>query len=172
VKSPTTSPPPDKDNKGNTIPCFHDYGFFRPAAYPQVRESVELYEHFTILKDTKGNVLEPEPLLGPIVYITLLVPASTSLRDGTVEKVMLDYMPEEADRVTDDLVRKFGASHPPEKRLSPKMEEWLGVKLISREAWETGWGELFLAITEKDVSVIATTSKLTRFERENKKDEF
>lgn len=165
--------PPDIDDKGNTIPCFHSFSLFRPAAYPRVIELVELYEHFTFLKDAQDNVLRPEPLPGvPTVYIQLLVPASAPLRDGTIEKVMLEYHPLESDRVRDDLIKKFGASHPPEKKLSPKMEEWLGIKLISREAWETSWGELFLAISEKDVSVVATTSKLTRFEQESKKDEF
>jgi len=138
-----------------------------------VTDLVELYEHFTFLKDAQGNVLQHEPLPGaPTVFIKLLVPASAPLRDGTIEEVMLGYHPLESDGVRDDLIKKFGAGHPPEKKVSPKMEEWLGIKLISREAWETGWGELFLAITEKDVSIIATTSNLTRFEQEKKKDQF
>lgn len=42
----------------------------------------------------------------------------------------------------------------------------------SREVWATGWGEVFLVLTNKEVSVTAKTSKLMSFERENKKDEF
>jgi hypothetical protein len=45
-------------------------------------------------------------------------------------------------------------------------------KIKSREAWETSWGELVLAVTDKGVTVIATTAKLSRIEQENKKDEF
>jgi hypothetical protein len=165
--------PPDKDDKGNTISCFHDY-LFRPAVYPQVTGLVQLYEHFTFLKDTQGNVLKPEPLPSqPTVFMELLVPASTSLHDGTIEEVILEYLPLESDRVKDDLIKKFGASHPPDKKVSPKIMEYVtGSKLISIEAWETGWGELSLVVTDKDVTVIATTSKLTRFKQESKKDEF
>jgi hypothetical protein len=79
----------------------------------------------------------------------------------------------ETDRVRDDLIKKFGASHPPEKKLDPKVfEDSTGTKLISTEYWETGWGKLYLLATDKSVYVAATTSKLTRFEQENKKNEF
>src|SRR5258708_328169 len=35
--------PPDKNDNGNTIPCFHEWGYFTQAAYPQVEWSVELF---------------------------------------------------------------------------------------------------------------------------------
>lgn len=163
---------PDKDEKGNTIPCFHDFGLFTPAAYPQV-ETVSLIDRFTFLKDAQGNVLLPKPLpTSPTIYIRVLVPASMLLRDGTIEGVTLDYLLVESDRVRDALVEKFGASHPPEKKMSPKMMEWWGIKIISNEVWKTGWGELSLVVTDKDVTVFATTSKLKYFERQNEKDEF
>jgi hypothetical protein len=34
---------PYKDERGNTIPCFHHSGYFTPETYPQV-ETVELIE--------------------------------------------------------------------------------------------------------------------------------
>lgn len=102
--------PPDKDNKGNTIPCFHAYvNFFQPAASPQVVSLVQLYEHLEILKDAQGNVSSPEPLPGlPKLSIQLLVPANTPLLEGTIEEVGLVYHPLEADRVRDSLIKKFG----------------------------------------------------------------
>jgi len=166
--------PPDNDDKGNIIPCFHDSSLFRPASYPQVTGFVELYEHLTVLKDTHDNVLQPDPMLPgqPVVFMELLVPASAPLRDGTIEKVILEYLPLESERVKDALIKKFGAGHPPEMKVDPKLDEWMGIKRISQEAWETDWGEVSLVVTEKIVFVSATTSKVTRFERENKKDEF
>jgi hypothetical protein len=136
---------------------------------------VRLFEHFTFLKDTQDNVQQLDPMLpgAPTVFMKLLVPASASLRDGTVEEVTLEYLPLETDRVRDDLIKKYGASHPPEKKLDPKtFEEVTGAKLISAEYWEPGWGKLSLVATDKSAYVSATTFKLIRFEQENKKDEF
>jgi hypothetical protein len=167
--------PPHKDDNGNIVPCFHDFSLFKPASYPKVTGIVRLFEHFTFLKDTQENIQQLEPMLpgAPIVFMRLLVPASKSLRDGTVEEVTLEYLPLEIDRVRDDLIKKYGASHPPEKKLDPKMFEQLtGTKLISAEYWEPGWGKLSLLATDKSVYVAATTSNLTRFEQENKKAEF
>jgi hypothetical protein len=165
--------PPDKDEKGNTIPCFYDFGLFTPAAYPRVVGFIYLFDHFQMLKDDHDNFVVPKPLPGmPTVQIRLFVPASAVLRAGTIEEVSLNYMPLESERVKEALLKKFGASHPPDKKIDPKFEEYMGVKVISRELWETGWGELFLGVTDKDVVVNATTSKLKRFEQENKKDEF
>ncbi len=167
--------PPHMDDKGKIVPCFHDFSLFRPSSYPKVTGLVRLFEHFTFLKDPHDNVQQLEPILpgAPTVFMRLLVPASAPLRDGTVEEVSLEYLPMETDRVRDDLIKKFGASHPPEKKLDPKVfEESTGNKLISTEYWETGWGKLYLLATDKSVYVAATTSKLTRFEQENKKNEF
>jgi hypothetical protein len=167
--------PPHKDDKGNIVPCFHDYSLFRPLPYPNVSGLVRLFEHFTFLKDLKDNVQQLEPMLpgAPTVFMRILVPASAALRDGTVEEVTLEYLPLETDRVRDDLIKKFGASHPSEKKVDPKIfEESTGARLISAEYWETGWGKLSLLATDKSVYVSATTSKLTRFEQENKKAEF
>jgi len=158
---------PYKDEKGNTVPCFHDARLFKPASYPQL-ESVELVEYPHRLKDDEGKVLPPQPRLTR--YIQVLVPASTQLGEGTIEGAMLWYLPEELDEIKDALVAKFGTSHPPEKKMTPKMMELLAVK--SREVWGTGWGEVFLVLTDKEVSVTARTSKLIAFEKENKKDEF
>jgi hypothetical protein len=166
---------PHLDDKGKIIPCFHDFSLFGPSSHPKVTGLVRLFEHFTFLKDLQDNVQQLDPKLpgAPTVFMRLLVPASASLRDGTVEEVTLEYLPLEIDRVRDDLIKKFGASHPPEKKLDPKMfEESTGAKLISAEYWETGWGKLSLLATDKSVYVSATTSKLTRFEQESKKDEF
>jgi hypothetical protein len=120
---------PYKDDKGNTIPCFHYYGFFTPAAYRQVEFGVELIEHFKFLKDAEGKYVPTEPLHGiPTVNIELLVPASGLLRDGTIEKVILAYHPLESDRVRDALIKKFGASHPPPGiKVDPKFEEYMGI---------------------------------------------
>jgi len=141
-----------------------------------VVSSAQLFEKLTFLKDAQGGnipIFEPQLLSSPIVLLELLVPASGPLRDGTVEKVALAYPPFESDRIKDDLIKKFGASHPPTKKLDPKTyQEMTGQRIISREVWETGWDELFLGVSDKDVSVVATTSKLARFEQENKKDEF
>src|SRR6267143_3070180 len=165
--------PPDKDDKGNTIPCFHEVGLFTQAAYPQVASSVQLFDHVQLLKDAKGDVLnvaEPSFPDSPTIHIQVLVPASALLCDGTLEGVSLDYLYLDRDRVKNALVERFGASHPPEKKMSPEMMKFWG--LISEEFWKTGWGELSLQIHEKEVFVIAKTSKLIGFERENKKDEF
>jgi hypothetical protein len=157
-----------RDQNGNAIPCFLHWLSFTPAPFPRV-ERVELVESFGVWKDSTRR-----PLLGlPVVYIKVLVPAATQLDDGTIEQVMLIYMPQEADRVKDALVKKFGASHAPENKLNTKkIEELWGAKIISREAWKTDWGELFLRVTDNDVTVVAKTSKLIGFERQNKKDEF
>jgi hypothetical protein len=166
---------PQLDDKGKIVPCFHDFSLFEPASYPKVSGLVRLFEHFTFLKDLKDNIQQLDPMLpgAPTVFMRLLVPASKSLRDGTVEEVTLEYLPLETDRVRDDLIKKFGASHPPEKKLNPKsFEELTGAKLISAEDWETGWGKVSLLATDKSVYISATTSKLTRFEQGNKKDEF
>jgi len=163
--------PPDKDDKGNTIPCFHEVGLFTQGAYPQAAWSVQLFDHFQILKDAKGNYLQPAPLPGtPTIGIWVLVPALGLLRDGTIEGVSLDYLTLERDRLKNSLVEKFGAGHPPEKKMSPEMMKYWG--LISEELWDTGWGELSLQIHDKEVFVIAKTSRLIGFERENKKFEF
>jgi len=168
---PEAISPPDKDDKGNTIPCFHEWGMFQPAAYPQLVSLVELFDHFQFLKDAQGDVLKREPLPGlPPIHIQVLVPASAKLSDGTIEGASLDYLPVELDRVKKALVEKFGASHPPEKKMSPEEMKFWG--LISEELWKTGWGELSLQIHDKEVFVIAKTFKLIRFEQENKKDEF
>jgi hypothetical protein len=167
--------PPHKDDKGNIVPCFHDFSLFSPSPYPKVSGLVRLFEHFTFLKDLKDNVQQLEPMLpgAPTVFMRVLVPASAALRDGTIEEVTLEYLPLETDRVRDDLIKRFGASHPPEKKVDPKMfEESTGAKLISAEYWETDWGKLSLLATDKSVYVSATTSKLTRFEQGNKKAEF
>ena len=167
--------PPHADDKGKVVPCFHDFSLYIPSPYPKVSGVVRLFEHFTFLKDLHDNVQQLEPMLpgAPMVFLRLLVPASASLRDGTVEEVSLEYLPLEINQVRDDLIKKFGASHPPEKKLDPKVfEESTGTKLISTEYWETGWGKLYLLATDKSVYVAATTSKLTRFEQENKKNEF
>jgi hypothetical protein len=167
--------PPHKDDKGNIVPCFHDFSLFKPAPHPEVTGPVRLFEHFTFLKDTKDNVLQLEPMLpgAPTVFMKLIVPASKSLRDGTIEEVTLEYLPLEMDRVRDALIERFGPSHPPEKKVDPKMfEELTGAKLVSAEYWETSWGKLSLLATDKSVYVSATTSKLAHFEQENKKAEF
>ena len=165
---------PEKDDKGNTIPCFYDFGLFRPAAYPQVTGFVRLYERFALLRDAQGNLLPPDPMLPgqPTVFMELLVPASAPQRDGTLEAVTLEYLPLESERVRDALIKKYGASHPPEIKVNPKLDDWMGIKRISQEAWTTDWGELSLLVTERLVVVSATTSKVIRFERENKKDAF
>lgn len=77
--------PPDRDDKANTIPCFHELGIFKPAAYMQVTGFVRLYEGFTLLKDAQDTILPLEPTLPgqPAVFVELLVPASVTLRDGT-----------------------------------------------------------------------------------------
>lgn len=167
--------PPHKDDKGNIVPCFHDFSLFKPVPHPEVTGLVRLFEHFTFLKDTHDNVLQLEPMLpgAPTIFMKLIVPASASLRDGTIEEVTLEYLPLEIDRVRDALVEKFGPSHPPEKKPDPKMfEELTGARLISAESWETDWGKLSLLATDKSVYVSATTSKLVRFGQENKKAEF
>jgi hypothetical protein len=167
--------PPHKDDKGNIVPCFHDFSLFTPLPYPNVSGLVRLFEHFTFLKDLKDNVQQLEPMLpgAPTVFMRILIPASAALRDGTIEEVTLEYLPLETDRVRGDLIKRFGASHPPEKKVDPKMfEESTGARLVSAENWETDWGKLSLLATDKSVYVSATTSKLTRFEQGNKKAEF
>ena len=76
----------------------------------------------------------PKPLPGmPTMQIRLLVPASTVLRDGTIEEVALNCMPLESERVKEALLKKFGASHPPDKKTDPKFEEYMEVKVTSPE---------------------------------------
>ena len=166
--------PPHKDDKGNIIPCFHDFSLFMPSPYPKVSGLVRLFEHFTFLKDLKDNVQQLEPMLpgAPTVFMRVLVPAKGALRDGTVEEVSLEYLPLEIDRVEADLIKTFGPSHPPEKKLDAKrFEESTGAKLVSAEYWEMPWGKLSLLATDKSVYVSATTTKLTHFEQD-KKNEF
>jgi hypothetical protein len=164
---------PYKDEKGNTIPCFLHWLPYTPTPNPKV-DTIELLEFFSVLKDAKGEVLARQPSPGlPVVYAQVLVPASTQLGNGTIEEVMLLYVPLESGRVKEALVEKYGISHAPEKKVSSSAaEELFGVKVISREVWNTGWGEISLVVTDKDVTVIAETSKLMSFERDNKKDEF
>jgi hypothetical protein len=164
---------PFNDKEGNPIPCFFLPLPYTPTPHSKV-QTVELIERVTLLKDGKGDVISPQPLPElPVVYIQVFVPASAQLGDGTVEGVMLLYLPLEADRVKDALVKKFGTSHPPDDKVSPKLvEEFLGAKIISREVWRTNWGELFLGVTGKDVSVLAKTAKLRNFEQEHERDEF
>ena len=169
---------PYKDERGNTIPCFHyapyTLGFTPPpAAYTQ-EVSVELIEHITPLKDDAGNVLARKPFPGaPTVDITLLVPPSAQLGDGTIEEVTLSYDPRESDRVRDALVEKYGTSQPDKKTSSDKMiEKYFEIKIISRDVWKTGWGEPMLLVADKDVHVYAKTQKLISFEQEHRKDEF
>jgi hypothetical protein len=165
---------PYKDERGNTIPCFHYlFGFDPAAAYPQ-EVSIELIEHITALKDDAGNVLDRKPFPGaPTVNISLLIPPSSQLVDGTIEEVSLTYDPVESDRVRDALIKKYGVSHPPEKKIDRKIfEELLGAKLISQDAWKTGWGELLLVVWNNSVIVTTKTQKQIRFEQDNKKDEF
>jgi hypothetical protein len=165
---------PYKDEKGNTVPCFHYFSRFTKATYPQAVEGVELIDQVRFLKDAQGHVLPHELtfLNSPTIHIRVLVPASALLSDGTIEEVTLAYLPVESDRVRDALTKKFGASHPSEKKIGPKMMDYFGQKLISNEVWEPGWGELSLVVTDKFVTVRAQTSKLSHFEQENKKDEF
>ena len=127
-----------------------------------------------MLKDAKGQVLPSEPLPGlPILLLRLLVSPSTQVGDGTIEEVSLTYVPMEADRIKDALVKKFGPSHPHELVTRDiEIAKLIGAKLISRDTWEPGWGELSLVVADKYVLVHAKTSKLIAFERENKKDEF
>ena len=82
------------------------------------------------------------------------------------------YDSSESDRVKTALSEKYGTSHPPAKKINPKIIELLGAKLISQEVWKTGWGELMLLVADKYVAVSAKTQKLISFEQENKKDEF
>jgi len=130
--------------------------------------SVELIEHIPPLKDDAGNVLARKPFPGaPTVDITLLVPPST------IEEVTLSYDPGESDRVRDALVEKYGTSQPDKKTSSDKMiEKYFEIKIISRDVWKTGWGELMLLVADKDVHVYAKTQKLISFEQEHRKDEF
>jgi hypothetical protein len=168
--------PPDKDENGNTIPCYHDFGGFRPAAYPQLHWGVLLIEHVYVLKDAQGKYEHPGPsILGPTLNIKVLVPATASLRDGTIEWVDLTYLSLESDRVRKAIVEKFGASQRPGKKADPKLLQAFGNHIISSEIWDTAWGELLLVITDKEVSATAQTFALTRFEEQqqkNKKDEF
>ena len=54
----------------------------------------------------------PKPLPGmPTMQVRLLVPASTVLRDGTIEEVALNCMPLESERVKEALLKK--RSKPP-----------------------------------------------------------
>ena len=95
-------------------------GLVHTSVYPRA-VTVELFERFVGLKDDQGHYLPRQALPGfPVVYIQVLVPASAKLGDGTIEEVMSLYMPLEADRVKDALVKKFGTSHPPEDKMKPK----------------------------------------------------
>lgn len=114
---------PYQDEKGNTIPCFHHWGRFTPTTYLQA-VSVELFEYPQRLKDDKGQALPRQPRLTR--YIQVLVPASTQLGNGTIEGVMLSYLPEELDEIREGLATKFGTSHPPERKMSPEMMELWG----------------------------------------------
>jgi hypothetical protein len=52
------------------------------------------------------------------------------------------------------------------------IEKYFEIKIISRDVWKTGWGELMLLVADKDVHVYAKTQKLISFEQEHRKDEF
>jgi hypothetical protein len=132
---------------------------------------IRLVENIAFFWNEKENPVPPMPGL-PDVWIDVFVPASKELGEGTVEAVRLTYDSSESDRVKAALSEKYGTSHPPAKKINPKIIELLGAKLISQEVWKTGWGELMLVVADKYVSVSAKTQKLISFEQENKKDEF